>query len=693
MLLGLLEVGLRIGGYGRSTSFFRDGSKVEARGTVVENPEFGRWVFPRGFERTPALVPVALATAKPAGTCRVFVLGESAAMGFPDPSVSFGRILEVMLRARYPGTKFEVVNAAVVAINSHVVLPIARECAGYQPDLFVVHLGNNEVVGPFGASGVLGPYSSSLAIIRANLRVKRTRVGQLLDSLVHGFGGEGEPRAWGGMEMFVNAQVREGDDRLPRVYAHFRQNLDDICTVGASAGVPTVVCTVPVNLKDCAPFLSAHTPDLAPEQDAAWTRAFEDGVRLEAAAKFPEALARYREAADLDPQYAEVEFRAARCLVALGKPAEAGERFARARDLDALRFRSDSAINRTIREVATVRAGDGVVLADAERAFADASPNRVPGEELFLEHVHMNFSGNYVLARTVLESAAPALDTRHKRAELAAGPLTEHECADRLGYTDWNEMKLARQVRDDLLTHPPFTNQLDRAEREVRWSGKIELLQDRLKDGGLARAVAVCQKAAEEARGDWMLRMNFAQLLTECGDPDGAEEQYKAVLARLRHNPSAYYKLGLLKLSGGQTEQAIGHFRDAIRLASEWSDAHFGLAAALAAQGKVDEGLAVYEDRLRKDPDRGAVLLGMGTYLLRANRLDAARTRLEEAARARPNNPIPHAFLADIAYQQGRRDDAVAHYEEALRLKPDWPELRDQLARVKAGPPPAVAPK
>ena len=44
----------------------------------------------------------------------------------------------------------------MVAINSHVALPIARQCAERQPDLLVVHLGNNEVVGPFGAAGVLG---------------------------------------------------------------------------------------------------------------------------------------------------------------------------------------------------------------------------------------------------------------------------------------------------------------------------------------------------------------------------------------------------------------------------------------------------------------------------------------------------------------------------------------------------------
>src|SRR5436305_11939586 len=120
----------------------------------------------------------ALPAVKPRGTYRVFVLGESAARGHPDPSNSFSRVLEVMLRDRYPDKHFEVVNAAMIAINSHIVLPIARQCLEHSPDLLVVHLGNNEVVGPFGAAGVLGPFSPRLGVIRANLALKKTRTGQ-----------------------------------------------------------------------------------------------------------------------------------------------------------------------------------------------------------------------------------------------------------------------------------------------------------------------------------------------------------------------------------------------------------------------------------------------------------------------------------------------------------------------------------
>ena len=71
-------------------------------------------------------------------------------MGDPDPAYAFSRYLDVMLRQHYPSMKFEVVNTGSVAINSHVLLPIAEGLAKQRPDVFIIYSGNNEVVGPYG---------------------------------------------------------------------------------------------------------------------------------------------------------------------------------------------------------------------------------------------------------------------------------------------------------------------------------------------------------------------------------------------------------------------------------------------------------------------------------------------------------------------------------------------------------------
>jgi tetratricopeptide (TPR) repeat protein len=686
VVFGSLELGLRVGGYGHTTRFFLDGSKLERPGVVIDNRAFGRWAFPQGLNRTPYPVPFVLSTEKKPGTYRVFVLGESAAMGFPEPAFAFGRILEAMLRARYPATQFEVVNAAMTAINSHIVLSIARECADHEPNLFVVHVGNNEVVGPFGAAGVLGPHSASRRAIRANLAIRRTRTGQLFSSLVNQLkGGDASPQTWNGMTMFVNSQVRADDKRLPRTYDHFRENLRDICRVGSDAGVPVVVCTIPVNLKDSAPFGSLHAPDLSPEQTAAWDAAYAEGQRLETTGNFADAVARYQEAVRIDGSFADLVFHLARCLAAQGIHAEARQAYLRARDLDTLRFRSDVTINAAIREIAAEHAGDGVHLADAERAFEEASPENIPGEEFFLEHVHMNFGGNYLLARTVFQTITPLLDVQLPGGERTE-PVNQEECATRLAYTDWNELQIVGQVQSNLLRQPPFTGQLDREARNIRWEAKAVGLHARLDRAGLQHAADVHQKASEMDEADWMIRMNYGQLLTELRDFPQAEEQFRSVLRSFRHNLSARCELGQVMLLTGRIEAAETDFHDALQMAPDHSEARLGMAEVLGAQGKVDEGLAIYEEQLSQAPDRAGMLTSLGAYLLKAGRFEDAKGRLEEALQLDPDNPLAYVYLGATALKQGQRMQAIDHYEAALKLRPDWTDLRNQVTQLKSEP-------
>jgi tetratricopeptide (TPR) repeat protein len=684
LVFAILEVSLRVAGYGKPTNFFLDGSKVERTQVWIDNPDFGYWVFPRGLEPFPQPVPFVLPKDKAAGTYRIFVLGESAAMGFPDPSTSFARVLEVMLRAQYPNTRFEVVNASMVAINSHIALPIAKQCAEHKPDLFIVHLGNNEVVGPFGAAGVLGPFSPSLRLIRANLGIKTTRTGQLLNGLVQALArGKDAPQGWDGMAMFTNSHVRVDDSRLPRIYDHFRQNLQDICRLGSEAGVPVVLCTIPVNLKDSAPFGSMHAPDLTDKQRQAWEKLYKAGVQLEGEKKFAEALKSYLQAGQIDNSFADLAFRLGRCYTAMEDDTQARQHYLGARDLDTLRFRSDTTINNTIREVAAANEAAGVRLADAEQVFARNSCGEVPGEELFLEHVHMNFKGNYLLARTVFDTitnpAPPALGTPSNQAT----PLSEEQCARRLAHTEWNESYHGTKTYELLLKGPPFTFQLDRVERAERWKQRLAELRERLKAGGIQPAIADYQQAIQAAEGDWMIRMNFAELLTEIGRAEEAVEQYEQVLVHLRHSFAARYKVGNLYLKMNSPQSAEFHFREALRLDPDNLEANVGLAEALESQGRTAQAQAMYEEQIRKHPNRAFALAALGRFLYRTGRFEDAKARLTEALQREPGAAATHVDLGLTALRLEKADEAIEHFEAALRIRPEWPELREQLAEAR----------
>jgi len=86
VLLVAAEGLLRLLGYGYSADFFikRD---LSGRTVWTDNPDFGRRFFSAGRIRYPH--PFTMPAVKAPGTIRIFVLGESAAMGDPDSKFGF----------------------------------------------------------------------------------------------------------------------------------------------------------------------------------------------------------------------------------------------------------------------------------------------------------------------------------------------------------------------------------------------------------------------------------------------------------------------------------------------------------------------------------------------------------------------------------------------------------------------------
>jgi tetratricopeptide (TPR) repeat protein len=678
---GILELSLRAAGYGFSTNFFIDGTKMEESPVWVENSEFGRWVFPNNLESQPAPLQFIVPKEKSEKSYRIFVLGESAAKGFPDPSISFARVLEVMLRASFPAIRFEITNCSMVAINSHAVLQIARQCAEHKPDLFIVHLGNNEVVGPYGAAGVLGAFSPNIGLIRANHALKRARTGQLIDDLVQWISRGKKPKqVWKGMGMFLNSQLRADDPRLNKIYSHFRTNLQDIIRAGRDAGAQVVVCTIPVNLKDCAPFGSMHASDLNGDRLEAWEKLFKEGARLQSEKKYAEAIRNYGEAEAIDATFAELAYRRAQCSLAIGETDAARASFARARDLDALRFRTDSTINNIIREVASAQQADGVRLVDAEKGFAQSDAAGIPGEDVFLEHVHMTFKGNYLLGKQIYEAITkPAVAGLGQPAEQSPTPLSERQASEKLAHTDWFDLKNATDMYERLIQAAPFTFQFDHAECCLRWEKKLAALKARQDSEGMDKTEATFQTAVKSAKSDWVVRKLFGDLLFERGKYGEAEHEYREVVILFRHNWDAQCQIAGIALLQNNFQAAEKGFREVLRYCPQLDLCHLGLADALDRQGKGPEAVSLLEGFLRDNPNNVDVVKMIGRILVRAGKIDEAKARFTKALEADPNNADYHAELGLIARQQKNIDEAIDHFKAALQIRPDWPEVTEFL--------------
>ena len=667
LLLVLLEGALRLFGVGYPTSFF---VRIPGAEVYTSNPQFGRRFFSRALNRTP--LPPRLPEQKGPNTYRIFVLGGSAAQGVPDPSVGFARVLEVMLEQTYPNARFEVVNTAMTAINSHVVLPIARECADHEPDLMIVYMGNNEVTGPFGTGTVFGGGQASLGMIRAQLAIKTLRLGQWAGRLAARLAGGSSPSYWGGMEMFLDNQVAFDDPRLETTYAHLRGNLSDICRVAVDGGADVIVLTVSVNLVDCPPFASTS-------HDGAG----DEAIALHEQGDLTGAIDAYRRALKAHDDSAELHYRLGLCLLRAGQAEEAGVALAAARDRDRLRFRADSKLNEVIRHVARNWRDRGVVLVDAERELGLVDGVALPGEEFFFEHVHFTFEGNYQLARLLFPAVVRRLPDSIRSEAPDPAPPSKADCLERLALTRWQELQGVSYILS-MMERPPFTSQLGNDRRRKVWQKRLEQIQAELTPEAVAAMVGQYRRAIDLAEDDLLLRTNFVQFLQFADMLAEAKVHARYLIEALPTNAGAHFELGMICYGLGEEAAARRLFEKTADLAADPAGAYAKVAEFLLRERRLPEAEEMCRRSLALQPNSPKVHQAIGWIHLSRREWAEAAASFEKALALRPGDARAHQDLGVALQGMRRTAEAMDHYRTALELDPSLLTARQRYAQALA---------
>jgi tetratricopeptide (TPR) repeat protein len=608
LFLGLLEGVLWLGGYGYSPSFF-----VPVRGTdlLATNPRFGWRFFPKAIARTP--LPLVMRREKSPGRPRVFVLGESAAMGVPEPLFGF---------ARYLDPDWEVVNTAMTAVNSIVVREIAEECARYQPDAFIVYMGNNEVVGPQSAAGAW---------------LKRWRVGQWLDSVITRPG----TRTWLGMEAFLGRRMKADDVRLSGIYSRFESNLRAICRTGYRAGARVMLSTIAVNLRDQPPFAGVEA-----------RRAYESGD--------------FAQARDLD----ELRFRADSRINAIIRqvaPSEPGVElvdFERAVEPSARYFWEHVHLrpegNKLLASYFSKRVANRFVTEwDALRMERDiwAMTRRPPFQPsatpLPSRPVDLDAAAEYY--RLAVLQAPEDLLLRERYAELLYERGHWREASEQ-----WRQMIV--RLPGIKHWHTGFAESSlaagETTAARAEYEGALRIDPD-----FVAALIGMGVVSAEQEAEMWLAR---ALRL----DPDSAEP----------HN-----NLGALRLRQGRMHEAVELFEKAVTLKPGFGTASLNLGGTLARLDRVDEAIPHYQAALAERPSLVAAHYDLGVLLARNQRYQEAITEYQAALRLDPRHADAENNWGTALARQGRMREAIVHFERALRLNPSHAEARRNLAKARGG--------
>jgi tetratricopeptide (TPR) repeat protein len=659
LLLGFLEAGLRLAGYGYDPHFFKR-IKIGGQDFYVQNEDFSRRFFPEAIARNPG--PVRFPVNKAPGTFRIFTLGESAAMGDPAQNFAPDRYLEMLLRAKFPDQKFEVINVAFTAINSNVILPIARECAEHDGDLWIVYMGNNEMVGPFGAATIFGRQAAPLPYVRLVTGLQRLRTVQWFIAQARKRAGSKEPvTAWGGMGMFLRNRVPPDSPLKETVYRNFRSNVRAIVQAGLQSGARVILNTVAVNLQDCPPFASVTDGRLSAAERAEFGNLYTNGTVAVSRRAFTEAETFFERAGRIDAHSAEVQYQWGLCSLAQTNLEAAKTHLQLACDDDALPFRTDSRLNAILRAESERNKDDGLVLCEAPAVLGGATG--LCGQESFFEHVHFDFDARHRLARAWAARIEPWLPPNTNAWAAQA------RCEQELGLSPWNRAQ-AIHLMSERMEIPPLSSQPNNIQRREALETRINQLRSEMNPERAQATRQVFNQLVERRPQDYFLRESFAVFLEVSGDPVAATIQWQRYSDLVPQDSLGFFQVGRLLIPQQRYVEAEAALRASQAIRASRTEGWIELGNALALQKKYVEALSCYSTALQKDPQNPQTLLRRGRVLANLNRRTEAMDNYRAAVQLNPADALSHYELGVELVAAGQVDAAGKEFGEAARLNP-----------------------
>ncbi len=617
LLFLVIEGLLRVFDYGGDLALFIP--KEEAPGLMRINDNVGRRYF-SAKDVLPETSNDVFPAVKATNAYRIFFLGGSSTFGYPYAhNGSMSKMLGQRLQDYFPDRKLEIINLGMPAINSFSLLDYADEILEQQPDALVIYAGHNEFYGALGA-GSTESLGASRGFINFYLKLQRIKIMLLLRDGIEKVKSlfaaavSSPPESNTLMEQMVSDDaIPYGSETYQRAHEFFRANIGEIIAKAQQKKVRVLLSELVSNVAEQEPFVSLYAPetDRAAYQKAlAATRVFEN------AAQYQIALARYDSLLHIDAQPAITHFRRGRVLEALGDYEAARKSYERARDLDGLRFRASSDLNKILHELAQTHK---VPLVPMEQTFVQESPHGLIGNNVMLEHLHPNLHGYFVMGRAIAES------------------MQQHGFVSDKWFPE-------RARPDSVYWQERGVTPLDEEVARIR----IAVLKDSwpFVPKGKPRAYAYHPRNEFEkiAYASWQREITWEEAHVKIAEQHSkahlfaeAAREYEALIMETPYNVSPYVRAGLLYLAMNDSQRAFKRLWQSLQV-EETMEANKYVGSILVERKDAEHGVPYLERAARMNPYDTQTLYNLtGAYLV-LGKVEQATSSLANLEKLAPNS-------------------------------------------------------
>jgi Flp pilus assembly protein TadD len=164
--------------------------------------------------------------------------------------------------------------------------------------------------------------------------------------------------------------------------------------------------------------------------------------------------------------------------------------------------------------------------------------------------------------------------------------------------------------------------------------------------------------------------MNIARLFMEINAFTKAEPYIRKILDIEPGNADALNLLGIITNVTRRSEEAVGHFQEALRCNANQSMFFSNLGAALRNIGDLKRAIIAFEKAAELSPNNLSTMNNLGVLYLDTGALDRAEYFLRRAAEFYPENPFPFFNLAELSIRKADYSTALDHLKRYISLVP-----------------------